>query len=81
MTDDVRGNWSHHIDQIVRSKHYTWIAEGLAGVPLRDALLSITTDLMHICRRNGLSWEQLLSESQQMCEREEAEIPTKSHAA
>ena len=81
MTDDVRGDWSRHIDQILRSKHYTWIAEGLAGAPLREALMSITADLMHICRRSGLSWEQLVAESQRLCDREEAEVRPKSHAA
>ena len=81
MTNVSRGNWSRHIDQILRSKHYTWIAEGLGGAPLRQALVSITADLMHMCHRSGISWEQLVAESERLCEREESELRPTSHAA
>ncbi len=33
MTDTTRADWFRHIEQILRSKHYTWIAEGLGGLP------------------------------------------------
>ena len=81
MSDDSRANWYRHIEQVLRSKHYTWIAEGLAGAPVDQALVAITADLMHICRRSGLSWEDLIARSQQMCEREEADLRPTSHAA
>lgn len=81
MTDNLRDNWSHHIDQILRSKHYTWLAEGLGGAPVDEALVAITADLMHICHRAGLSWEQLEARSQTLCEREEAELRPTSSAA
>lgn len=81
MTDITRNDWSHHIEQILRSKHYTWIAEGLGGAPLKEALVSITADVMHMCHRTGLSWEELLSQSQRLCDREEAETRQASHAA
>ena len=81
MSDDSRANWCRHIEQVLRSKHYTWIAEGLAGAPVDQALVAITADLMHICRRSGLSWEDLIARSQQLCEREEADLRPTSHAA
>ncbi|HLQ44144.1 MAG TPA: hypothetical protein VK137_05410 [Planctomycetaceae bacterium] len=81
MTNVSRDDWSHHIDQILRSKHYTWIAEGLGGAPLRQALVSITADVMHMCHRSGVTWEQLVSESERLCEREESEFRPTSHAA
>lgn len=81
MTDISRADWSRHIEQVLRSKHYTWIAEGLAGVPVDQALVAITTDLMHICNRAGLSWDDLAARSQRQCEREEADRRLASNAA
>jgi hypothetical protein len=82
MTTSSRGDWSHHIDQILRSKHYTWIAEGLGGRPLDAALVSITTDLMHMCQRSGLSWDQIVAESERLCADEETSRRASSvHAA
>ena len=76
MSEMSRTDWSRHIDQILRSKHYTWIAEGLGGVPVKEALVSITTDLMHMCHRSGVSWEQLVAESSRICEQEESAVKT-----
>ncbi len=81
MAPMPREDWSRHIDQVLRSKHYTWIAEGLAGAPLREALTTITADLMHLCHRSGLSWEQLLAESSDLCATEESQGRTTAHAA
>lgn len=81
MTDISRDDWSHHIEQILRSKHYTWIAEGLGGAPLQEALVSITADVMHMCNRVGLSWEELAAASQRLCDHEEAETRQTSSAA
>ena len=81
MTDHLRDNWSHHIDQILRSRHYTWIAEVLGGAPLEEALVSITADVMHMCHRAGIDWEQLAALSQRLCNREEAETHRASNAA
>jgi hypothetical protein len=53
MTDISRADWFRHIEQVLRSKHYTWIAEGLGRAPLEEALVTITADLMHICHRAG----------------------------
>lgn len=81
MSDRLRDNWSRHIEQILRSKHYTWIAEGLGGAPLEEALVAITADVMHMCHRTGLSWDELAEESRRLCEREEAETRQTTHAA
>jgi len=68
-----RVNWSRHIDQILRSRHYTWLAEGLGGDSPQAALTEITADAMHMCQRAGLSWEQILEESRKLYENEELE--------
>lgn len=81
MSDMTRADWSRNIEQVLRSKHYTWLAEGLGGAPVEEALVAITADLMHICHRAGLSWEQLEARSQTLCEREEAELRPTTHAA
>lgn len=62
--------WSQHLDQIVRSKHYTWLAEGLGGEPLDTAFELILADMRHICEREGISWEALVDRSQRRFERE-----------
>jgi hypothetical protein len=69
-----REGWNRHIDQIVRSQHYTWLAEGLAGKPVSEALTHIVTDIMHICVRQGMSWETLVTRSRAQFEREEAQV-------
>ena len=79
MSIESRTNWSHHVDQILRSRHYTWIAEGLGGAPLRDAMLSMTTDLIHMCHRAGISWDELAADSDYLCRCEENQ-KTKSPA-
>lgn len=81
MTQATRENWSRHVDQILRSKHYTWIGEGLGGAPAQDAMVAITADLMHMCHRMGVSWDDLVHRSQQLCDCEESEIRPTSHAA
>ena len=68
---DRRANWAHHIDQIIRSKHYTWLGEGLAGEPLETALIEMTADIMHMCRRQGISWEHVVERSRKQFFREE----------
>ena len=75
MVDRNRTNWSSHIQQVIRSQHYTRLAEGLAGEPLEQALMSITADMMHICKRQGLPWESVMERSRALFEREEQSQP------
>lgn len=81
MKEITRPNWFRHIEQVLRSKHYTRIAEGLVGAPVDEALVAITADLMYVCHRAGLSWEDLAARSQRLCEREETDLRPTSHAA
>ena len=74
MSAHGREGWDRHIDQVIRSQHYTWLAEGLAGQPLSEALTSIVADIMHICAREGMSWETLVARSRAQFEREEAQV-------
>jgi hypothetical protein len=73
MSARKRVQWDRHVDQVVRSQHYTWLGEGLAGEPPAEALTDILCDIMHICARQGMSWEQLVARSRAQFEREEAE--------
>jgi hypothetical protein len=71
MSVRTRSNWSRHIDQVIRSQHYTWLGEGLGGAPPEEALVDIATDMRHICERQGISWEALLEKSRKQFEQEE----------
>ena len=66
-----RSHWSRHIDQILRSRHYTWLAEGLAGAPLEQALTEITADIMHMCQCAGIPWETVLEKGGELFSHEE----------
>ena len=69
-----RTDWARHVDQIIRSQHYTWLAEGLGGDPPEKALVDITTDIMHICKREGISWVTLVEQSQAQFDEEECAL-------
>lgn len=63
-----RKNWSRHVDGIIRSRHYTWIGEGLAGSDVPEAMSQIMTDVMHICRREGIALDDIIAESRRQVE-------------
>lgn len=67
-------NWLRHIRQVMRSRHYSWLAEARDGDPIDDVLRDVTTDVMHICKRQGVSWEQLYHQALQQYEAEEADV-------
>ena len=69
-----REEWSRHINQVIRSQHYTWLAEGLGGQPVPFALSQIMTDVMHICAREGIRFDSLLARSRAQFEQEECEV-------
>jgi hypothetical protein len=81
MSARKRVQWDRHVEQVVRSQHYTWLGEGLAGEPLTEALTDIMCDMMHICARQGMSWEQLLDGSRAQFEREEADVAHEAAAS
>lgn len=89
LSQKKESNYDRHHSRGLVSSHRTNLAiealhldrRGTGGAPVDEALVAITTDLMHICHRAGLSWEELAARSQQLCEREEADLRPTSHAA
>ena len=75
MSARNRVRWDRHVDQVIRSQHYTWLGEGLAGEPLSEALTDMLADIMHICARQGIAWDSLVARSRAQFEREEAQAP------
>jgi hypothetical protein len=71
MTFRSREHWSHDVDEVIRSKHYTWLGLGLGGDAVDEAMVDILTDIRHICKREGLAWESMLVKSRAQFEREE----------
>ncbi len=65
--------WVRRIDEIIRSRHYTWIAEGLGGNEVPEAVHQLLTDTMHLSRRAGLNWDEVYAAARQQFEREERE--------
>lgn len=68
-----RSEWTKHVEQVLRSRHYTWLPEGLAGEPVDVAMTYLTTDIMHICRRAGIDWEDVLAAARERFQREESQ--------
>lgn len=72
-------DWSYRIEQVTRSKHYTWLGEGLGGLPAEEAMVRLTADVMHICRHEGIAWNQIVQRGQKQFEREERELLASAH--
>ena len=68
-----RREWSQKVDDVVRSRHYTWLGRGLGGEPLEQAMASLTADMMHICQRQGIPWKRVLEEAKNQFEQEEGD--------
>ncbi len=68
-----RDNWLEHVEGVVRSRHYTWLPEGLAGEPVDVAMTYLLTDIRHVCRRVGVSFDELLERSLRQYVSEEAQ--------
>lgn len=66
----ARQNWPQRIDGIIRSRHYTWIGDGLAGNAIPDALTQIVADAMHICRHEGIDWQSIIENGHRQFEEE-----------
>lgn len=69
-----RTHWKEHIDDVVRSRHYTWLPEGLGGQPVDVAMSCLVTDILHVCRRTGTPWEKVLAEATARFAEEEKEL-------
>ncbi len=75
-----RRNWQQRVRNVIRSRHYQWLAECRDGDPVEDVVRDVATDLMHICREQGLSWEDLLARGRQQYEVETRQAETRQWA-
>jgi hypothetical protein len=71
MPQQFRHNWYRKIADVIRSRRYTWLGQGLGGAPIDEAMVSLTTDVMHICKRQGIDIGWLLEQSKAKFEQEE----------
>ncbi len=54
-----RKHWLYHVKEIVRSRHYTWLPEGLGGEPVEEAITCLATDVMHVCKLAGVPFDRV----------------------
>ena len=71
--DGPRDDWIEHVEAVIRSRHYTWLPEGLGGEPVDVAMAYLVADIMHVCRRTGIAWDDVLRRAREQFEREERE--------
>lgn len=69
-----RENWLDHVEDVIRSRHYTWIPSGLGGESVDEAMSWLITDIMHICKRSGADWDGVLARGRQRFQQEETEL-------
>lgn len=69
-----REHWLDHVDDVIRSRHYTWIPQGLGGESVDEAMSWLVTDIMHICHRSGISWEDVLEQGAARFQQEQLEL-------
>ena len=74
MPQQFRSHWSRKIADVIRSRHYTWLGQGLGGAPVDEAMVTLTTDVMHICKRQGIDIGWLIEQSKAKFEQEELAI-------
>jgi hypothetical protein len=74
MPKDFRRNWYQKIQDVIRSRHYTWLAQGLGGAPIDQAMVTLTTDVMHVCKREGIDITWLIEQSMANFEQEETSL-------
>lgn len=69
-----RTDWSRHVDQVQRSHHYTWLAEGLGGESPARAMIILMTNMRHLCDREGLDWDYIVEQSAVLYQQEEVAV-------
>lgn len=74
-----RHNWQQRVRNVLRSRHYQWLAECRDGDPVEEVIKDVATDLMHLCREKGLTWEQVIEESRRQFEAEARELAKKAN--
>lgn len=70
MTVD-RDKWLDDVEAVIRSRHYTWLPEGLGGEPVDVAMTYLLADIMHICQRTQVSFDDILEKSRLQFREEE----------
>lgn len=75
-----REQWLDHVDDVIRSRHYTWIPRGLGGEPVEEAMSWLITDIMHICQRSDASWKDVLAKGRARFLKEETELVAEGSA-
>jgi hypothetical protein len=68
-----RENWLEEVEAVIRSRHYTWLPEGLGGEPVDVAMTYLLTDIMHVCNRTAVSFDQILDIARKKFREEERE--------
>ncbi|APZ95261.1 hypothetical protein [Fuerstiella marisgermanici] len=68
-----REHWLDDVDDVIRSRHYTWIPEGLGGEPPKTAMAWVLTDVMHICSRAGIDFDEVMQTAAERFVTEERE--------
>ena len=74
MSKHFRRNWYRKIQDVIRSRHYTWLGLGLGGTQVAEAMISLTTDVMHVCKREGIDIDWLIEQSKVNFEQEETSL-------
>jgi hypothetical protein len=72
MDIGTRDEWFHKIEEVVRSRHYTWLAEGLGGKPVEEAMATLIADIHHVCQYSRVPWGHVMADGRELFEREEA---------
>ena len=71
-----RRHWLRHVKEVIRSRHYTWLPRGLGGEKVDAAMAYLLTDIMHICKLAGVSFDDLLADARgRFATEESAELP------
>jgi hypothetical protein len=71
MPQEFRRNWFRKVADVIRSRHYTWLGQGLGGAPVDEAMVTLTADVMHVCKRQGIDINWLIEQSKAKFEQEE----------
>lgn len=74
MPQQFRRNWYRKIADVIRSRHYTWLGLGLGGAPVDVAMVTLTTDVMHVCKQQGIDINWLMEQSKAKFEQEEQSL-------
>ena len=64
-------HWVRQIEEIIRSRHYTWIAEGLGGNEVPEAVRQLLVNTMRLAHHAGLDWNDMYAAARQQFECEE----------